>query len=97
MPKERPAKPRSIYSSIFLAAALYVFIHTFSVLSPILLSFILTLLLALAINPLILKLRRLSGGRTLATAMVVVAFFCIAALTGWAFYKPMKRSTTKFI
>lgn len=97
MPKGYSARPRSFYSSIFLAAALYVFIHTFSALSPILLAFILTLLLSFAINPLILKLRHLSGGRTIATGLVVIAFLCIAALTGLAFYQPMKRSTTKFI
>src|SRR3954466_14319595 len=97
MPKECSAKPRSFYSSIFLAAALYVFIAAFSILSPILLSFILILLLSLAINPLILKLRRLSGGRTLATGFVVLVFLFIVGLTGFAFYNPIKRSTTKFM
>lgn len=97
MPKEHLPKPRSFYPLILLAAGLYVFIHTFPTLSPIFLSFILTLLVALAINPVILKLRRLSGGRTVATGLVVLAFLCIAGLTGWAFYKPMKRSTTKFV
>ena len=98
MPKRKRApKSCQIYSSIFLAAGLFVVIQVFPAFSPILLSFILTLLIALAINPLILKLRRLSGGRTVATGLVVMAFLCVAGLTGWAFYKPVKRSTTKFI
>ncbi len=95
--KTRRPRPRQIYSSIFLAAGLFVLISVFPVISPILLSFILILLIALAINPIILKLRRLSGGRTVATGLVVLTFFCVAALTGWAFYQPMKRSTTKFV
>lgn len=98
MSKESPTQSRSLYSAIFLAAALYVFIKNFSTLSPILLSFILILLLTLAINPLILKLRRrLTGGRTLATAFVVVIFLAIVVLTGFAFYTPIKRSTGKFV
>lgn len=97
MPKDYPARPRSFYSSVLLAAALYVFIQTFSIWSPILLSFILILLLSLAINPLIMRLRRLSGGRTLATGMVVLAFITILVLTGWAFYNPIQRSTKKFV
>lgn len=97
MPKDYPAKPRSFYSSIFLAAGLYVFIITFPILSPILLSFLLTLLLSLALNPLVIRLRRLSGGRTLATAVVVFAFLAIVVLTGWAFYNPIQRSTRKFV
>jgi predicted PurR-regulated permease PerM len=96
MPKE-PTAPRAFYSAIFLAAALYVFIITFSILSPILLSFILILLLSLAINPLIMKLRRLSGGRTMATGFVVLIFLGIVLLTGWAFYNPIQRSTKKFV
>jgi predicted PurR-regulated permease PerM len=93
----RRTEPRQIYSSIFLAAGLFVAISVFPSISPILLSLILTLLVALAINPLILKLRRWSGGRTVATGLVLIAFLGIAGLTALAFYKPMKRSTAKFI
>jgi predicted PurR-regulated permease PerM len=55
------------------------------------------LLLSLAINPIILKLRKLSGGRTVATVLVVLTFLCILGLTAWAFYTPVQRSTSKFI
>jgi len=96
MSKEHSAKPRSFYSSIFLAAALYVFISTFSILSPILFSFILMVLLSLALNPLVMKLRRLSGGRTVATGFVVLIFLAVLVLTSWAFYNPIQRSMKKF-
>lgn len=101
MPNENlRTKPRpyySLYSLVFLAAALLVAIISFSRLAPILLAFILTLLLTLAINPIIIKIRRWSGGRTMATGLVVLIFLCVAGLTGLAFYTPMKRSTTRFI
>ena len=98
MPKERSPEPRSLYPVVFLAAGLFVFIRAFSALSPILLSFILIILLSLAINPLIMKLRqRLTGGRTLATGFVVLIFLVIVVLTGFAFYNPIKRSTGKFV
>ena len=97
MPKEHPSEPRSFYPAVFLAAGLFVVIYAFSTLAPILLAFILILLLSLAINPLIMKLRRLSGGRTVATGFVVFVFLIIVVLTGFAFYNPIKRSTTKFV
>ncbi len=83
-----PLKQRSLYPAVFLAAILYVVIANFPTLSPILLTIILILLISLAINPLITKLRRLFGGRTLATGIVVLLFFIIAALTGWGCDQP---------
>lgn len=97
MPNENRPNLTCCYSLVFLAAALYLFLQTFSTFSPVLFAFILMLLLTIAINPVILKLRSMMGGRGLATGLLVLVFLCIAALTAMAFYSPMKRSTTKFI
>lgn len=81
---------------VLLAAALWVFIQTFSLLSPILLSFLLILLISLAVNPVISRLRALTGGRKVATGLVAAALVAVLGLTGWAFFGPMKASVTKF-
>jgi predicted PurR-regulated permease PerM len=89
------AKPRSISFYVLLGAALLVFIETFSLLSPILLSLILILLISLAINPLISRMRALTGGRKVATMLVAAAFVLVIGLTGWAFIGPLKTATVK--
>ena len=89
-------KPRSVTFYMLLAAALLVFIQTFSLLAPILLSFLLILLVSLAVNPVISRLRALTGGRKVATGLVAAALVVVIALTGWAFFGPMKASVTKF-
>jgi predicted PurR-regulated permease PerM len=88
-------KPRSISFYVLLGAVLFIFINTFSLLSPILLSFLLILLISLAVNPLILRMRELTGGRRVATGLVAAAFVLIIALTGWAFIGPLKTTTLK--
>ena len=88
-------KPRSISFYVLLAAALFVFIQTFSLLSPILLSFLLILLISLAVNPVISRMRALTGGRKVATGLVAAALVVVIGLTGWAFFGPMKASVTK--
>lgn len=92
-----PVGRRSFYSHIFLAALLYVVIASFPILSPIILSFLLILLISIAVNPIVAHLRRLSGGRARATAMVVCGFLLVIGLTGWAFYGPLKTSTGRFV
>jgi predicted PurR-regulated permease PerM len=74
---------------------LYAFIQTFSLLSPILLSLLLVLLISLAVNPVISRMRALTGGRKGATGLVAVSLVGLFALTGWAFFGPMKSSVTK--
>ena len=97
-----PTKPKpelqqpTVSFYILLAAALFVFIKTFPLLSPILLSFLLILLISLAVNPVISRLRAWTGGRKGATALVAVALVAVMGLTGWAFFAPMKASVTKF-
>ncbi len=88
-------KPRPVYFYIVLAAALFAFIQTFSLLSPILLSFLLILLISLAVNPVISRMRAWTGGRKGATGLIVAALAVLIALTGWAFSGPLKDSVTK--
>jgi predicted PurR-regulated permease PerM len=88
-------RPRSFYSYLMLGAALLAFILTFSLLSPILFSFLLILLISLAVNPVISRMRALKGGRKGATGLMVAAFVVFIALTGWAFFGPMNDAVTK--
>ena len=58
--REAGEKPRSIAFYVFLGAALFAFIQSYSLLSPILLSFLLVMLISLAVNPLISWIRSLT-------------------------------------
>ncbi|MFZ3049027.1 MAG: AI-2E family transporter [Desulfatirhabdiaceae bacterium] len=87
--------PRPIAFYVILGAALFAFIKSFLLLSPILLSFLLVLLISLAVNPVISRIRALWGGRKSATGLIVGVLVGIVALTGWAFFGPMKDSVTK--
>jgi predicted PurR-regulated permease PerM len=92
-PKQEAGRP-SVSFYLLLAAALFVFIETFVLLSPILLSLLLILLISFAVNPVIARLRAWTGGRKGATGLVAVAFVAVLGLTGWAFFGPMKASVT---
>ncbi len=98
MPNDpRPeAKPRSITFYVILGAALYVFIQSFRLLSPILLSFLLVMLITMALNPIMSRMRALPGGRKSATGLTVGMMFLVVGLTGWALFGPMKDSVTRF-
>jgi predicted PurR-regulated permease PerM len=87
--------PRSFYSYLILGAALFAFIQTFSLLSPILFSFLLILLISLAVNPVISRIRAFKGGRKGATGVIVAAVVMFIGLTGWAFFGPMQGAVTK--
>jgi len=89
------AKQPAMTFHVLLVAALFVFIHTFSVLSPILLSLLLILLISIAVNPVISRLRVWTGGRKGATGLIVLALVVVVGLTGWAFFVPMKASVTR--
>lgn len=89
------AERSSVLFYVLLAAALLVFIQTFALLSPILLSLLLILLIALAVNPVIARLRAWTGGRTSATGLLALAVVGVMCLTGWAFFVPMKDAVTK--
>ncbi len=92
---EKEDKPRAISFYVLLAAALFVFIKTFTVLSPILLSALLILLITLAVNPVISRIRVRIGGRKAATGLIVLALVAVIGLTGWAFSVPMKVSVAR--
>ncbi|MBU4526481.1 MAG: AI-2E family transporter [Desulfomicrobium sp.] len=87
-------KRHSVSYHIILGAALFAFINTFTLLSHILLSFLLVLLISFALNPVILWMRTFTGGRALPTGLVVGGFISILVLTGWAFLGPMQDSIT---
>ncbi len=89
------AKPHSPAFYVILAAAAFAFIQTYSLLSPILLSLLLIQLISLAVNPVISRLRALTGGRRVATGLVVATLAGIIVLTGWACFSPMRASMTK--
>jgi predicted PurR-regulated permease PerM len=93
-PKAEPA-PHSISFYVILGVALFAFIRTFSLLSPILLSFLLVLLVSLAVNPVISRMRSLTGGRKLPTGLVVAGLAAVMALMGWSLFGPMKDSVIK--
>ena len=88
-------RPRSFLSYLILGAALFAFIQTFSLLSPILFSFLMILLISLAVNPVISRMRALKAGRKSATGLIVAALVVLIALTGWAFFGPMTDAITK--
>ncbi len=91
---EPSSRRLSLSSCLLFAVAIFAFVQTFSLLSPIYLSILLTLLISLALNPLVNKLRTLTGGRKGATGLVVVALIAVIGLSGWAFFTPLKESVT---
>jgi predicted PurR-regulated permease PerM len=93
----RAAKPRTAVVAVLLGAALFIVIQSFALLAPILLSLLLILLISLAVNPVILRIRDWTGGRTGATALFMVTIIAILGLTGWAFFGPMKASVVLLV
>ncbi len=69
---------------------MFVFIQAFRLLSPILLSFLLVMLISMAVNPVISWMRAMWGGRKSTTGLVVGALVVVIGLTGWAIFGPMK-------
>ncbi len=94
LPKTKLKRP-SIAFYVLLGAASFAFIEAFPVLSPILLSFLLILLISLAVNPVVSRMRALTGGRKIATVLIASVLVAVIALTGLAFFGPMKTSAGK--
>lgn len=90
---EKSPRPISFY--VILGAVLFAFIRTFSLLSPILLSFLLVLLISLAVNPVISRMRAWTGGRKIPTGLVVAGLTAVMVLAGWSLFGPMKDSVIK--
>lgn len=99
MPNNPPSegRPHPVSFYVVLGAALFAFIHGFPLLSPILLSLLLTLLISLALNPVISRMRTWTGGRKVATGLMAAMLILVMAMTGWAFFGPMKSSVTKLV
>ena len=93
-PASAQDKPHSFYFYLLAAAGLYIFIQSFSLLSPILFSFLLIVLVSLAVNPLISRMRGWAGGRKRATAMLVIGCALLAVLSAWALYTPLQNSVS---
>ena len=103
-PPAVPAVPRPVPSGaehpsvlfyVLLSAGLLMFIQTFALLAPALLSLLLIVLISLAVNPVIARMRAWTGGRRRAAALVTLSVVGLMGLTGWAFVVPMKASITK--
>jgi predicted PurR-regulated permease PerM len=88
-------KPCSVSFYVLLAAALFVLVQSFSLLSPILFSLLLILFISLAMNPAIAWMRAWAGGRKVPTLLLASALVVVLGLTAWAFIGPLKTSTTK--
>jgi predicted PurR-regulated permease PerM len=73
---------------------IFVLIQSFSLLSPILLSMLLILLISLATNPVIARIRAWAGGRRTATVLAAAILLATVALTSWALLGPMQESVT---
>jgi len=84
-------RPISLYL-VLLAGAVFAFIQSFSLLAPILLSLFFVLLISLAANPVIARIRARTGDRRRATALAAVTLVGVIVSTGWAFFGPMQGS-----
>jgi len=91
---KREKTPRSSALYVVAAAALYALIQAYSLLSPILLSFLLILLITLSVNPIVSRMRTWTGGRKRATGLILVGVLTLGALTIWAAVVPLKQSLT---
>ncbi len=89
------ARPGLISAYILLGAALLAFIQSYLLISPLILSFFLILLISLAVNPLILKMKKLSGGRKIPTFLITLGLIIGIASIGLALFGPMKTSAEK--
>ncbi len=89
---DRESKPRSISRYLVIAAVLYAAIQAFTLLSPIILSFLLIVLITLGVNPIISRLRSWTGGRKRATGLVLVGVLTLGGLAVWAAVGPLKQA-----
>lgn len=84
--------PRPIAVYLVLAAILYAVVQSFSLLSPILLSFFLIVLITLALNPIISLMRAWTGGRKRATGLMLAGVLTLGGLSIWAAAVPLKHA-----
>jgi predicted PurR-regulated permease PerM len=79
---------------VLVGGGIFALIQSYSLLSPILLSLLLILLISLAANPVIARIRARAGGRRRATALAAALLLGFVALTAWALLGPMQESVT---
>ena len=91
-----PVVRRSMVFYVVLGAALFAFIQGYALLAPVLFSFLLILLISLAINPVVVWIQPWTRGRIGATLLVVVSLLGIVGFTGWLFVGPLKSSFATF-
>lgn len=91
----REQRPHAIAFYVVLAASLYALIQIYSLLSPVLLSFILVILITLAVNPIIIRLQAWTGGRKRATGLALLGILTLAALAVWSAVGPLKQTATE--
>ncbi|MDZ4851127.1 MAG: AI-2E family transporter [Pirellulaceae bacterium] len=90
-----PTKKRGFIAICILSiTAIFVFVQSFSLIAPIVLSLLLTLIISLAVNPVVYWLRARIGGRSVATGVIVASLTAVLALTVWALVGPIKSSVT---
>ena len=89
-PKRR--RPRLIALYLVIALILYAVLHAYSLLSPILLAFLLIILITLAINPIIVRMQKCTGGRKRATGLFFIGLLTLGALSVWASVSPLKQA-----
>ncbi len=82
----------SLSGYILLGAMAFGIIKAFPLLSPILLSLILVLLISLAVNPLVVRMRSFMGGRKIPAMLMALAVLVVLGLAGLAFFGPMRSS-----
>lgn len=93
-PPRRETNSQSITFCVLLAAGFYAAIEAYALLSPILLSFLLIILITLAVNPVVSRLRTWTGGRKRATGLILVGVLTLGSLAVWAAFVPLKESVT---
>lgn len=74
---------------------LVVLITGYDLLSPILLSFLLIILITLAVNPVVIRLRNWIGSRRVVAILLTLVFVAAVGLALWAFSVPIRNSTTQ--
>jgi predicted PurR-regulated permease PerM len=94
VPSQPASNPRMITFYVVLAAALYALIEAYAKLAPILLSFLLIILITLAINPIISRMRTWTGGRKRATALILVGVLALGGAAISVSVVPLKKAAT---
>ena len=86
---QRKNKHHAFAFYLTMAVIFYAVIHVYALLAPILLSFILILLITLALNPIMIRLRNWTGGRKRATWVILTGILTLGGLTVWGTAAPL--------